>query len=193
MENYLEQVVANTTQSRKTLYYFLLCMLMVILMMWALICLAGALTGDSGINWIGLAGFVVFGGLAAIIFRFKDYLRIEYEYVYSDGKLDVSSVMNNRRRRYLTRLELSQVKNCGVAKGPAYEKASADPSWQKHKWYLDGKQPIFYFCIEKKGAKHMMLLQLNNDMVELIVKGKRLPMGVWHDAEGKTSIYGSLS
>jgi len=192
MEKYLEQVAGGDAQGKKQLLYFLVCMLMVILFMWALICFAGAVTGGE-INWTGVGGFVVFGAAAAVLFRVKDHLRTEYEYIYSDGRLDVSSVMNNRRRRYLTRIELHQVKQCGPAQGPAYERLASDAGYVKHKWYADSKAALYYFYVEKKGAKHLMLLQLNNDMIELITKGGKMPRGVWHDAEGKTTLYGSLS
>ena len=192
MEKYLEQVVGGDAQGKNRLLYILACVLMCLFAGCALICLATVFQGTS-VHWFGIGGFGIFAAAAALIFRVKDCLRTEYEYIFSDGKLDVSCVMNNCRRRYLTRIELYQVKQCGPAKGPAYERLASDANYKKHKWYADGKAGLYYFYVEKKGTKHLMLLQLNEDMIALISKGSKLPMGVWHDAEGKTTFYGSLS
>ena len=62
-----------------------------------------AMIGLSGVMGMMTTGFsimpiimlVLFGGMAFLIFRYKDELKSEYEYVFTNGDLDVSKVLNN--------------------------------------------------------------------------------------------------
>ncbi len=130
---------------------------------------------------------MVFGGIAFLLWRRADYCKMEYDYSFTNGTLDVSRVLNNKRRRYLTALEMKDVVRCGPAKGPAFVKTLNEPNIKKHNWFLNRDAKLYYFYFIKKNVKHMAVMELSDEMVAMIRSKSYLQRGVWADEDGKSS------
>ena len=136
---------------------------------------------------------LVTGGAAFLVYRWKDTLRVEYDYTFTNGALDISSVLNNRRRRYLCAMDTQDVVRCGPATGPAFERTLKEPGIKVHNWFVNREAKLFYFYFQKKGVKHVAVMELNDEMIAVIRSKNYLPMGTWYDADGKQSYGRSLS
>ena len=101
----------------------------------------------------------------------------------------VSRVLNNRRRTYLTSINVGDVIRCGPAQGPAFAKTLHEPGAKRHNWFVNRESMLYYFFFEKKGARHIIILELSDDMVALIRSKKYLQRGAWYEADG-TQNYG---
>ena len=197
MDDFLEQTAVRTKKGIYTFLYYIALVLMGVFGVLALISLTNVVgihpeTGKMMFNLPSLIIAVVFGGLAFLLFRAKDECRVEYDYTFTNGTLDISKVMNDRRRRYLCSLETKEVLSCGPASGPAFQKALNEPGVKRHNWFVNREAKLTYFYFQKKGVKHLAVLELNDAMISVIRSKKYLQMGVWHDADGKSS-YASLS
>ena len=89
-------------------------------------------------------------------------------------------------------METKDVISCGPATGPAFQKALKEPGVKTHNWFVNREHPLTFFYFQKKGVKHVVVLELNEEMISVIRSKKYLQMGVWHDADGKAA-YASLS
>lgn len=190
MDDFLEQVARRRKQGAYTLLYVFLWTVVVVCGLIALVSLSSIIGADeTGIrfNFIGLIVGVVFGGIAFLAWRRSDYCRVEYDYSFTNGILDVSQVLNNRRRRYLTALNMKDVVRCGPAKGPAFQKTLQEPGLKKHNWFLNRDANLYYFYFVKNNVKHMAVVELHNEMVEMIRSKSYLQKGVWMDENGKAS------
>ena len=197
MDDFLEQTAVRTKKGIYTFLYYIALVLMGVFGVLALISLTNVVgihpeTEKMMFNLPSLIIAVVFGGLAFLLFRAKDECRVEYDYTFTNGTLDISKVMNDRRRRYLCSLETKEVLSCGPASGPAFQKALNEPGVKRHNWFVNREAKLTYFYFQKKGVKHLAVLELNDAMISVIRSKKYLQMGVWHDADGKSS-YASLS
>ena len=197
MDDFLEQTAVRQKQGIYTLLYFLTWALMIVFGIMALISLTSILgvnpeTGGMAFNLVALLTFISFGAVTFLLFRAKDECRVEYDYSFTNGSLDISKVMNDRRRRYLCAMETKEVISCGPAAGPAFQKALNEPGVKRHNWFVNREAKLYYFYFQKKGVKHLAVMELNDEMVSVIRSKKYLQMGVWHDADGKSS-YASLS
>lgn len=197
MDDFLEQTAVRQKQGAFTLLYYLAWVVMAVCGVIALLSLTNVVgmnpeTGGIAFHLPMLVMAVVFGGLAFLCFRGKDECRVEYDYSFTNGSLDVSKVMNERRRRYLCSVETKDVISCGPASGPAFQKALKEPGIKQHNWFVNREARLTYFYFQKKGVKHVMVLELNDEMISVIRSKKYLQMGVWHDADGK-STYASIS
>jgi hypothetical protein len=197
MDDFLEQTAVRQRQGAFTLLYYLIWVLMVIFGLLALFGLMNIMrvnpeAGGMAFRLPMLVIALVFGGLAFLCFRGKDECRVEYDYAFTNGSLDISKVMNERRRRYLCSLETKEVLSCGPASGPAFQKVLKEPGVKLHNWFVNREARLTYFYFQKKGVKHVIVLELNEEMLSVIRSKKYLQMGVWHDADGKSS-YASLS
>ena len=106
MDDFLEQVARRRRQGAYTALYFAVWILIVLFGLTALM----NLTSIIGMNAEGGVAFrfealiiaVISGGITFLLWRRADYCRMEYDYTFTNGTLDVSQVLNNKRRRYLT-------------------------------------------------------------------------------------------
>lgn len=197
MDDFLEQTAVRQKQGAFTLLYFLIWFLMAVCALIALLSVSSFIginpeTGGIAFNFRSLILLVVFGALAFFCWRAKDECRVEYDYSFTNGSLDISKVMNARRRRYLCSVETKDFISCGPASGPAFQKALKEPGIKQHNWFVNREAKLYFFYFQKKGVKHVMVLELNDEMISVIRSKKYLQMGVWHDADGKTQ-YASLS
>ena len=190
MDDFLEQVARRRRQGLYTLLYVFLWIVVVISGLNAMIWLPqflGATETGMTFRFIPLAIGLVSGGIAFLAWRRTDYCRIEYDYSFTNGILDVSKVLNNRRRRYLTALNMKDVVRCGPAKGPAFQKTLQESGLKKHNWFLNRDANLYYFYFVKNNVKHMAVVELHQEMVDMIRSKSYLQPGVWMDENGKAS------
>lgn len=190
MDDFLEQVARRRRQGAYTVIYFLTWVMIVIGGFSAIMYLTNIIQAtETGIrfDFISLILALIFGGVTYLLWRRADYCRMEYDYSFTNGTLDISQVLNNKRRRYLTALEMKDVIRCGPAQGPAFMKVLNEKDLKKHNWFLNRDAKLYYFYFVKKNVKHLAVVELTDEMVELIRSKSYLQRGVWTDADGKTS------
>lgn len=190
MDDFLEQVARRRRQGAYTVIYFLTWVMIVIGGFSAIMYLTNIIQAtETGIHFdfISLILALIFGGVTYLLWRRADYCRMEYDYSFTNGTLDISQVLNNKRRRYLTALEMKDVIRCGPAQGPAFMKVLNEKDLKKHNWFLNRDAKLYYFYFVKKNVKHLAVVELTDEMVELIRSKSYLQRGVWTDADGKTS------
>ena len=182
MDDFLEQVARRRHQGVFTLMYVLMWVVIVISGFSALMYLMSIMgvdaEGNFQFNFIALIFAVVFGGIAFLLWRRADYCKMEYDYSFTNGTLDVSRVLNNKRRRYLTALDMKDVVRCGPAKGPAFVKTLNEPNIKKHNWFLNRDNNLCYFYFVKNSVKHIIVVEPSDEMVEMAKP--YLNYGVWH-------------
>lgn len=195
MDDFLEIVAFRRRQGLYTALYFLCWIFILLFALIAAFMLANVVgvnpeTGGMVFSWQSLLLTVVFGAAAFGLWRASDSCRVEYDYTFTNGNLDVSRVLNNKRRKYLTALEMKDVIRCGPAAGPAFMKTLNEPGVKRHNWFVNREANLYYFFFQKKGLKHVIILELTQEMVDMIRSKNYLQKGVWYDAEGKQSSLG---
>ena len=132
MDDFLEIVAFRRRQGMFTLLYFVCWVFVIVFALVAAFGLANIVgvnpeTGGMVFSWQSLVLTVAFGAAAFGLWRASDSCRVEYDYTFTNGNLDVSRVLNNKRRKYLTALEMKDVIRCGPAAGPAFTKTLSEP------------------------------------------------------------------
>ena len=189
MDDFLETVARRRYQGVFTILYILMWFFIVIFGMFALFNLSHIIYAtDTGISFdfVSLIVGLVFGGITFLLWRRKDYCRCEYDYTFTNGILDVSQVLNNKRRRYLTALDMKTVTRCGPAKGPGFQKTLGEQGLKKHTWFLNRDGALYYFLFTKNNVKHMAVVELQQEMIEMIRSKSYLQSGVWMDENGRS-------
>lgn len=189
MDDFLEIIAIRRHQGLYTLLYYCCWLLIIVLAMLAAMSLTNIVsmnpeTGGIMFSWMSLVATAVFGAAAFGLWRLSDNCRVEYDYTFTNGNLDVSRVLNNKRRKYLTALEMKDVIRCGPAAGPAFAKTLNEPGIKRHNWFVNRDANLYFFYFQKKGVKHVIVVELTDPMVELIRSKNYLQRGVWYDADG---------
>ena len=198
MDDFLEIVAYRRRQGLFSLLYYLCWLVLLILALVAAIALMNVIsmnpeTGGIMFSWMNLLLALAAGAAAFGLWRLSDNCRVEYDYTFTNGNLDVSRVLNNKRRKYLTALEMKDVIRCGPAAGPAFAKTLNEPGIKRHNWFVNRDANLYFFYFQKKGLKHVIVLELTQEMVDMIRSKKYLPRDAWYDAEGKQSYGKSIS
>ena len=188
MDDFLEQTAVRRRRGAYTALYYLVWGALILSGLVALFSLTNVIGADPEagglvLRWPFLLMALAFGGATYLLYRVKDECRIEYDYAFTNGSLDVSRVLNERRRRYLCALETREVLSCGPARGPAFQRALRQPGVKIHNWFLNREAPLTFFYFQKKGLKHVIVLELNEEMISIIRSKKYLQTGAWDEGD----------
>ena len=189
MVRFLEQTVSQEKTGRNALLYGVCWFLSIFFLVCGALSASGSLgTGADGklsINFLWLIVMAVCLALAGLAFYGKDYLRLDYDYSITESIVDVSRVLNNKRRKHLIEFDLGKVTGCGSVNSAAFERAKAMPGQSRNNWYIHEDAKLYYFAHEIKGQRCLTILELNDAMVQMVKSDRTLQTGAWHDAEGK--------
>ncbi len=179
MDNFREEIVVKRHNGFANFTYYLAWTMLVVFALIGVINFSGIMSATGGFNWYALVIAVVFLGLAALIYFKKDSLRVEYEYTFTNGVLDVSMVMNNSKRRYLTELPLKTVESCGSVTHQSFNRYVNDKNIKKHNWFLNRDNDLIYFFFTKNNVRHLVVIEPSPEMQEMIKSRNYLGFGVW--------------
>lgn len=107
-------------------------------------------------------------GSAVLVFLFKDRLRTEYEYTFTNGALDFAAVYNNKKRKALGTMNLKNIKACGQVASGSFNRYINQPGIQRKNWFANRDGNLFYIYYEKDQEKHIVIMEPSEEMVELI-------------------------
>ena len=177
LDNFKEEVIVKRNRGFNSAMYALCWVLMVLFGLYALINLSALM--NAQFNVVTIVGFVLFGGLTYLIWRYKDNYRTEYEYTFTNGDLDVSKVLGNSRRKYLTSLPMKNVESAGRVTDPSFQRYITMKDVKKHNWFLNREAKLYYYFFTKNQVRHLMVVELSDEMVELTKKPNYMNYGVW--------------
>ena len=106
--------------------------------------------------------------LAVLLFFQKDTLKLEYEYIFTNGTLDFAKVLRGARRKELGSMNVANVSACGHVAHQSFQKFLAQKDVEKKNWFLNRDGNLFYFYYVKDNKKHMIIIEPSEEMVELI-------------------------
>ncbi|MBP3652565.1 MAG: hypothetical protein J6J78_05780 [Clostridia bacterium] len=196
MESYIEQSVPGKKSTGKSVLYAL-CWCAVGLLVIIAMFFGSGVFGDNPdrleINWLNVVLLICCLLAALGIFRRKDHLRMEYDYILRDGRLEISGIMNARRRRTLGTIHIDRIAQIGKADSADGLKALQNPKLKRHRWFADADAQLYYLIYAEENARHLALLELNDEILTAIRRGGKLARDAWRDEEGKSSNYASLS
>ncbi|HIU46088.1 MAG TPA: hypothetical protein IAC59_02390 [Candidatus Fimadaptatus faecigallinarum] len=176
LDNFKEEVIVKRNKGFNSLMYGLCWVFMVLFGLYALINLSALMNGQFDLFVI--ISFVLFGGLTYLIWRYKDNYRTEYEYTFTNGDLDVSKVLGNTRRKYLTSLPMKNVESAGRVTDQSFQRYITMKDVKKHNWFLNRDNNLCYFYFVKNSVKHIIVVEPSDEMVEMAKP--YLNYGVWH-------------
>ena len=189
MIRFLEQTVSQEKTGKNSILFAICWFLSIFFLICGALCASGSIgTGADGrlaFNWVWLIAAIACVALAGLAFYGKDYLRLDYDYSITESVVDVSRVLNNKRRKHLAEFDLGKVTSCGSVCSAAFARAKATPGQTRNNWFIHEDADLYYFVYESKGQRCLTILELNNAMAQMVRTDRTLQNGAWHDAEGK--------
>ena len=182
MDSFLEEVVTKKNRGLQNALYVLANVAWVLLAVYAFLqlqnvtfCLSAE--GFSTNTLIYIVLFLIFGGGAVLIFLYRDRIKMEYEYTFTNGQMDFAQVYNNKKRKSLGTMNVRNVQACGLVASGSFQRYINMPGIKRTNWFLNRDAELFYFYFEKEGQKRIIIIEPSQEMVANIKK--YIPQGVW--------------
>jgi len=186
MDNFHEEVASKYNKTPSNILYGLCWVAIVLFGILAMMGLSSLMALQFSVS--AVAYFVVFGGLAVLLWFKKDNLRIEYDYTFTNGDLDVGKVFGNSRRRLMTSLSMKNVETAGMVTHQSFQRFMNDNGVKKHNWFVNRGANLSYFYFQKENQKHenlkhVIILELSDEMLAML--RPYLRFGVWQGEGGQ--------
>ena len=169
MDNFREEIVVRKQGKVINALGYIFCWFFLIV--FGLIGMMG-LSAIMGMNF-AVANFIMLivgGGVAFLMWRFKDNFRIEYEYSFTNGEMDYAMVLGNNRRKTLGSIRMREVEAGGWVDGPTYSRYEGMKEVKHLDFFINGKQRLYYLFFIRDGKKHLLLMEPSEEMVEMMCK-----------------------
>ena len=173
MDHFHEEVVVKKNRLFNDVLYMLANVVMVICALLTFMTLSTLL---SNFNFVILAFVLINGAIAFLLFLYRDRLRTEYEYTFTNGDLDFAKVFNNQKRKTLGTMRVKNVDAFGPVNSEQFNKLINMPGIKRRNWFLNRDSELYFFYYQKESEKNMIIFEPSEEMVEYI--RKYLPRGV---------------
>ncbi len=168
IENLYEQIISDTRKNQTAKYYAAITGAILSIMI-AVILLAMTLSSGFSLYFlIPLLIFVSLGGFFCII---KDYALTEYEYSFISGTLEVSRIINNKRRKILFKCECEELEAFSKLSDNKDKRYSSMPNIKIRKAVFDLKSEDVYFAyLQHNGNKYLLYFAPDDTLLAGIKK-----------------------
>lgn len=174
MDNFKEDVVSSRNRLLPNILYVVSWVMIVLFGVYAMLLLQVVF---YDFNVSALIMTVASTALAVFLFLYKDNLKLEYEYTFTNGTLDFAKVLRSARRKELGSMNVANVSACGHVAHDSFRRYLSMKDVQKKNWFLNRDGNLFYFYYVKENQKHMIVIEPSEEMVEMI--RRHLPAGVY--------------
>lgn len=124
--------------------------------------------GQNGFSLPNLIGLVIFGGGAVLMWFGKDYLKVEYEYSFTNGVVDIAQVVNNRRRKELVSFKTKEAEMVASIEDPKLRNFESRQNIKKVKAVLNSDSEIYYAVFRKNEVQYLLYFEPSKEFLKLM-------------------------
>ncbi|HHY82382.1 MAG TPA: hypothetical protein GX505_06845 [Clostridiales bacterium] len=122
---------------------------------------------QGSFNLLGLIMFVFFGGLTFLCFTVRNNQRIEYDYTFTNGILDIAKVINNSRRKKLLSANIKEFEIIAPASDDGFMKMLQYPGIKKFNYFLNRGGGLYYGIFTHNGDKSILVFEPSEEMLKM--------------------------
>ncbi|MBE5769133.1 MAG: hypothetical protein E7333_06055 [Clostridiales bacterium] len=174
MDRFLEEVVVKKNRMVDEIIYYMANVMMIFCALATFFLMNLVFVAFS----VGMLALTVFAaGMAVYLFIFRDRLRLEYEYTFTNGSLDFAQVYNNKKRKNLGSLNVRNVDAFGPVASNSFNRYISMPETKQLRWFLNKEAPLYYVVFSKEGVRKILIFEPSEQMVEYV--RYYLPVGTY--------------
>lgn len=175
-DNFLEEVATKRNRGLQSVLFAVSTVLMVVMAIYGIMGLNTVVYMFSGV--FGEIGTVtmIFAvvevllslGIAIVLFLFRDRIRTEYEYTFTNGQMDFAQVFNNKKRKNLGTMNIRNVEAMGLVASGSFNRYLNMKDVKRSNWFVNRDAQLFYFFFNKDSQKRMIIIEVSDEMHTLI-------------------------
>lgn len=165
MDRFMEEVVIKRRRLLQEVVYYVSLVVMAMAAIYALYMVQWLLIQ---FDLTALVITLLTAGMAVCLYIFRDRLRTEYEYTFTNGILDFAQVFNNKKRKNLGGILCEKVEAFGKVRGSAFNRYATMRDVKHTRWFLNRDAELYYFFFQKEGNKRLIVFEPSEKLVEYI-------------------------
>ena len=167
MDNFREESVSKINSGLNTFVYILASVGMVLFGIIALMNLSAVLAGNFNIALIVIV--LVFGALAYGCFMLRNNQRIEYDYTFTNGILDIAKVINNSKRKKLLSTDIREFEVMAPTSDEGFIRMLNHKGIErKLNYFLNRGGGLYYAVFTQDGKKTLLVFEPSEEMVQMM-------------------------
>ena len=181
MDHFHEEIIVKKNRTMQDVVYVISWIMIVVFGILGMVLLTPVINAIASGNFdiFSIVLTVVMIGGAVLLYLYKDKLRTEYEYTFTNGDMDFAIVMNNSKRKALGTMRVKNVEAFGPVRSGAFIRYSTMKDVKISNWFLNRGSELYFFYFAKEGNKRMIVIEPSEEMVEMIKT--YLPRGVYQE------------
>lgn len=167
VDHFHEEIVVKKNRALNSLAYYLVNVLMVLLALLAAVSFNGIYT-ESGFSILNIVITLALGGLAVICFIFRGQLRVEYEYSFTNGSVDIDKVINNNQRKRLLTFNIRNVDIVAPVPSPDFTRYDTMPNVKRTNAFLNRGAPKYFLYYRTDEQKNLVVIEPSRELIDLM-------------------------
>jgi len=176
IDNFHEEVATKRNRGVQTLLFMTANVMMVVFALLGVMRLnvitymfSGMIEGVSTLAIIvSVVETLVILGMAVVLYLFRDRIRTEYEYTFTNGQMDFAMVFNNKKRKNLGTMNIRNVEAMGLVNSGSFNRYITMKDVKRSNWFVNRDAQLFYFYFSKDNQKRMIIIEVSDEMLSLI-------------------------
>lgn len=123
--------------------------------------------GRGSFDFMPVILFLVFGGLTYFCFTLRNKQRIEYDYTFTNGTLDIAKITNNARRKKLLTTEVKDFEVIAPISDEGFQRMLQHPGIKKFNYFLNRGGGLYYGVFTHNHDKSILIFEPSEQMVKL--------------------------
>ncbi|MCM8901492.1 hypothetical protein KVG29_09700 [Caldicoprobacter algeriensis] len=166
MDYFHEESVTKVNAGLNSIIYVICYIGMVIFVLFALQGLITIMNGIINIPVIAIT--LVCGALAYGCFVLKNNQRIEYDYTFTNGILDIAKITNNSKRKKLLSVDVREFEVIAPISDEGFKRMLHHKGIQnRYNYFLNRGPGLYYGIFTQDGVKSMLVFEPSDKLVEL--------------------------
>lgn len=118
------------------------------------------------VQFVGVVLFLVCAGIIYVLYNVIISIRVEYEYTFTNGALDIDKILAAKRRKRMTSLNARKIEVMASVHSGELDKYIDDRSIKRYYACSDVDAPDTYFVIYSNDKNKCMLLFNPNEDIK---------------------------
>ena len=175
LDNFLEEVATKRNRGFQSLMYAISNVMMVVFALMGVLGLntvtymiSGAIEAGTVNTIIAVVEVLVILGMAVVLYLYRDRIRTEFEYTFTNGQMDFAMVFNNKKRKNLGTMNIRNVEAMGLVSSGSFRRYLEMKDVKRSNWFVNRDAQLFYFFFSKDNQKRMIIIEVSDEMHTLI-------------------------
>ena len=112
--------------------------------------------------------FIIFAAVVVGLFYVRVHIRVEYEYAFTNGELDVDKIINGTKRTHLHSIDIRKIEKLAPVEDESYAEYDKDDKMKRTYAVINRYTQTYFLVWGEENEKQMLLMEPSEEMVKMM-------------------------